>query len=151
MARRHGDSTFSSRTRAGTRHAGGFGRARLCRDLRGLCGSTRTLKTHLAVSILACDDARIAALNSEFRGKATPTKVLSWPAEERAAATPPAEMPRLPDPDLDRPAGELGDIALALRRADPRRARTEAGKPFEAFISPIFSSTVCCTCWVSIT
>jgi len=83
---------------------------------------------HLAVSILACDDARIAALNSEFRGKATPTNVLSWPAEERAAATP-GEMPRLPDPDPTGPPEELGDIALALGVLT--REATEAGKPFE--------------------
>ena len=37
------------------------------------------------VAILACDDARIAELNAEFRGKPTPTNVcrpysfLSWP------------------------------------------------------------------------
>jgi probable rRNA maturation factor len=39
-----------------------------------------------AVSILACDDARIAGLNADFRGKPVPTNVLSWPSEERAAA-----------------------------------------------------------------
>ena len=38
-----------------------------------------------AVSLLACDDARIAGLNAEFRGKPAPTNVLSWPSEERAA------------------------------------------------------------------
>ena len=32
------------------------------------------------IGLLACDDARIAALNAEFRGKAAPTNVLSWPA-----------------------------------------------------------------------
>jgi probable rRNA maturation factor len=38
-----------------------------------------------AVSILACDDARIAGLNADFRGKPVPTNVLSWPSEDRAA------------------------------------------------------------------
>jgi len=48
--------------------------------------------THLAidpelaeVSILACDDARIAELNADFRGKPQPTNVLGWPADERGA------------------------------------------------------------------
>ena len=60
-----------------------------------------------ALSILACDDARIATLNTEFRGKPTPTNVLSWPSEDRA-----------PDvageaPDLTDLPEELGDLALA--------------------------------------
>lgn len=85
----------------------------------------------IAVSILACDDTRIAALNAEFRGKPTPTNVLSWPSEDRAADGPGA-MPDLSDLagpiDAEMPA-ELGDIALALgvltREADA------AGKPFD--------------------
>lgn len=35
------------------------------------------------MTLLACDDTRIAALNEDFRGKARATNVLSWPAEER--------------------------------------------------------------------
>jgi probable rRNA maturation factor len=58
------------------------------------------------IGLLACDDARIAALNADFRGKPKPTNVLSWPAFEGGA---PEEPPGL--------AGEgplfLGDIALA--------------------------------------
>ena len=38
------------------------------------------------VGLLAGDDARIAALNGEFRGKAAPTNVLSWPAFAGAGA-----------------------------------------------------------------
>ncbi len=37
------------------------------------------------ISLLACDDTRIATLNAEFRGKPAPTNVLSWPSEDRAA------------------------------------------------------------------
>ena len=37
------------------------------------------------ISLLACDDARIAVLNAEFRGKPAATNVLSWPSEDRAA------------------------------------------------------------------
>ncbi len=35
------------------------------------------------IAVLACDDARIAELNAEFREKPTPPNVLSWPSEER--------------------------------------------------------------------
>ena len=79
-----------------------------------------------AVSILACDDARIAALNADFRGKPVPTNVLSWPSEERAAATP-GEMPHLPPPNPVGPPMELGDIALAFETC--AREAAEADKP----------------------
>jgi len=69
------------------------------------------------IAILACDDARIAALNADFRGRPQPTNVLSWPSEDRAADTPGA-IPPPPDPDEP----ELGDIAIAygtcLREAE---------------------------------
>ncbi len=61
------------------------------------------------ISVLACDDARIAALNADFRGRPQPTNVLSWPSRVRAAATPGAH-PDLPSPG---PQSELGDIAIA--------------------------------------
>ncbi len=61
------------------------------------------------ISVLGCDDARIAALNTDFRGKPTATNVLSWPSAERASMAP-GEMPVLPSPGPD---AELGDIAIA--------------------------------------
>lgn len=61
------------------------------------------------ISVLACDDARIAALNADFRGKPQPTNVLSWPSRECAAAAP-GTQPELPAPGHD---SELGDIAIA--------------------------------------
>nr|WP_281493302.1 rRNA maturation RNase YbeY [Yoonia sp. F2084L] len=61
------------------------------------------------VSVLACNDARIAVLNEDFRGKPQPTNVLSWPSQERAAAMD-GEMPLPPQPGADT---ELGDIAIA--------------------------------------
>ena len=61
------------------------------------------------VSLLACDDARIIALNADFRAKPTATNVLSWPSAERAAAID-GEMPAPPVPGRD---AELGDIAIA--------------------------------------
>jgi probable rRNA maturation factor len=47
------------------------------------------------VALLACSDARIAGLNADFRGKPSPTNVLSWP-------------------DFDGPAPAPGDRALFL-------------------------------------
>lgn len=61
------------------------------------------------ISILACDDARIMALNSEFRDKTTATNVLSWPSAARGA-TYPGVRPAPPEPGLD---SELGDIAIS--------------------------------------
>ena len=63
------------------------------------------------VSLLGCDDARIAGLNADFRGKPAPTNVLSWPSEARAAPVPGA-MPA-PPTSADAAPVELGDIALA--------------------------------------
>ncbi|MGP1355903.1 rRNA maturation RNase YbeY [Roseicyclus sp.] len=85
-----------------------------------------------AVSILACGDARIAELNAEFRGKPTPTNVLSWPSEERAAEAP-GEMPDLPEAAPGGPSEELGDIALALGVIS--REAEEAGRPFEQHLA----------------
>ncbi len=78
------------------------------------------------ISLLACDDARIAELNADFRGKPTPTNVLSWPSEERGASEP-GGMP-LPPVDL-----ELGDIAIAWETC-VREAKT-AGTPFADHVS----------------
>lgn len=73
-------------------------------------------------TVMACDDARIASLNAEFRGKPTPTNVLSWPSAERGAAND-GDTPRPPDPTEP----ELGDIAIAYETC---AAEAEAmGKP----------------------
>ena len=61
------------------------------------------------ISVLACDDQRIAALNADFRNKATPTNVLSWPAMDRGVAVD-GEMPLTRQPGID---AELGDIAIS--------------------------------------
>jgi probable rRNA maturation factor len=75
------------------------------------------------VSVLACDDVRIAALNADFRGKAKATNVLSWPSDERAAAID-GEMPVPPQLGPDT---ELGDIAIAYDTC--AREAQDAGKP----------------------
>jgi len=77
------------------------------------------------VSLLGCDDARIADLNADFRGKPTPTNVLSWPSEERAAMSP-GSRPLPPEPGPDG-LTELGDIAIAYDTCAAEAAA--AGKP----------------------
>jgi probable rRNA maturation factor len=63
------------------------------------------------ICVMGCDDARIAELNTEFRDKATPTNVLSWPSEDLAAEEDGA-APFAPDSE-DPMGGELGDIAIS--------------------------------------
>jgi probable rRNA maturation factor len=103
--------------------------------------STRAITqalTHLSLapdttelSLLACDDARIATLNADFRDKPTPTNVLSWPSEERAAQGPGA----MPPPANPGPDGliELGDIAISY---DTCTAEAQAaGKEIEHHVT----------------
>ena len=80
------------------------------------------------ISLLACDDARISALNADFRGKPAPTNVLSWPSDDRAAGID-GETPLAPDP-LD---PELGDIAIAWDTC-AAEAR-DAAKPLEQHVT----------------
>ncbi len=74
------------------------------------------------ISLMACDDARIATLNADFRGKPQPTNVLSWPSVERGVAAA-GETPLTPDPTEP----ELGDIAIAYDTCAAEAAA--AGKP----------------------
>lgn len=78
------------------------------------------------ISLLACDDARIAVLNGDFRDKPVATNVLSWPSEDRAAAQP-GEAP-LPPTDP-----ELGDIAIAYDTC--QREADAQGKQFPAHVT----------------
>ena len=63
------------------------------------------------ITVLGCDDARIADLNAEFREKPKPTNVLSWPAQELAAAQE-GGQPAPPEVDFMGDAA-LGDIAIS--------------------------------------
>lgn len=81
--------------------------------------------TAAEISLLACDDARIAVLNADFRGKPAPTNVLSWPSEERGADVPGGDP--LPPDDL-----ELGDIAIAYETC--AREAAQAGKELESHV-----------------
>lgn len=76
--------------------------------------------------VMGCDDAHIATLNADFRGKPTPTNVLSWPSEERAADYA-GEVPELPEPGPADDPESLGDIAIAWETCAAEAAA--AGKP----------------------
>lgn len=83
------------------------------------------------ISLMGCDDARIAVLNADFRGKPQPTNVLSWPADDRAAEED-GGVPEAPEGDPDMPE-ELGDIAIAWETCE-REAR-EQNKPLRDHVT----------------
>ena len=67
------------------------------------------------LSILACDDARIALLNADFRGKQAPTNVLSWPGFDLSPAVA-GDKPDLPPAaTYGDPFVNIGDIAIAYQ------------------------------------
>ena len=76
--------------------------------------------------VMGCDDARIATLNAQFRGKPTPTNVLSWPAEDLSPDAP-GEEPYLPGEGDPKDPLTLGDIALSYETC--AREAAEAEKP----------------------
>lgn len=82
------------------------------------------------IDLLACDDLRIATLNTEFRGKPTPTNVLSWPTEDLSAEDAGAN-PSLPQSIH----GEmtLGDIAISYDTC--LAEATAQGKPLTAHVT----------------
>lgn len=105
-------------------------------------GAARAVLTELGyeargfeISLLACDDARIAMLNADFRGKPAPTNVLSWPAEDRAPSAD-GVRPRLPQTGArgmgDMPQ-ELGDIAIAFETC--AREAQDQGKTMEDHVT----------------
>lgn len=74
-----------------------------------------------SLCVMGCDDARIAVLNADFRGKPRPTNVLSWPSEERAAEFV-GELPELPAPGPADDPLHLGDIAIAYETCEREAA-----------------------------
>lgn len=88
------------------------------------------------ISLLACNDPRIAELNTEFRDKGAATNVLSWPSEERGVDEA-GTRPDLPivDPEMAAAgyADELGDIAISYDTC-AQEAEKE-GKPFEHHVT----------------
>jgi probable rRNA maturation factor len=85
-----------------------------------------------SLCIMGCDDARIATLNADFRGKAAPTNVLSWPSAERGAARA-GDMPEMPKAGPADNPDHLGDIALAYDTCHAEALA--ADKPAPAHIS----------------
>ncbi len=81
--------------------------------------------TSAELSLLACDDARIAALNADFRDKPIATNVLSWPEEDLSPDLA-GDAPRAPTSDPGGAFG-LGDIAIAYDTC--AREAAEQGKP----------------------
>jgi probable rRNA maturation factor len=93
---------------------------------RAVLGASGLPVEGFSISLMGCDDDRIAALNADFRGKPQPTNVLSWPSEERGAQDL-GEAPTPPEPG-DAAAPEfLGDIAIAWETC--AREAAEHGKP----------------------
>lgn len=82
--------------------------------------------TGFSISLMGCDDARIATLNADFRGKPAPTNVLSWPSEAREAEFV-GEAPELPKAGAADDPESLGDIAIAWETC--AREAEEQGKP----------------------
>jgi probable rRNA maturation factor len=78
------------------------------------------------LAVMGCDDARIATLNAEFRGKETPTNVLSWPAWDLAADDD-GGAPDAPEQGSAEDPESLGDIAIAYDTC--AREAEAAGKP----------------------
>lgn len=77
------------------------------------------------IAVLGCDDARIAVLNADFRGKPQPTNVLSWPDEDLSPDEEGGDPFPPEDGDPDDPH-HLGDIALAFDTC--AREAAEQGK-----------------------
>ena len=92
---------------------------------QSVCAHLQLDPDPVEITVLACDDARITELNSEFREKPSATNVLSWPAEELAPEHPGAQ-PQAPTPDITG-AMALGDIAISYDTC-LKEAET-AGKP----------------------
>ncbi|MGB7243485.1 MAG: rRNA maturation RNase YbeY [Sulfitobacter sp.] len=83
------------------------------------------------ISVLACDDDRIAVLNGEFRDKSAATNVLSWP-EVDLSAEKAGDAPQGPEPD---PTGaiSLGDIAISFDTC--AREAAAAGRPMDGHVT----------------
>lgn len=79
----------------------------LAKCAAGVVANRCALPDQAEAVVLACSDARIAELNTQFRGLAKSTNVLSWPSEERGPVNPGQEPRAANEP-------ELGDIAVAF-------------------------------------
>lgn len=87
----------------------------------------------LQVVVLGCDDPRIADLNRQFRGRAVPTNVLSWPFHD-FASRPAGDDPEAP------PSPELGDVAISYDTC--AREAEQQGKPFADHVTHLLVHAV---------
>ncbi len=101
--------------------------------------SARAVLRHVAledaafeIAVLGCDDARIAVLNADFRGKPTATNVLSWPSEDLSADEP-GGAPETALPDSEDEPHHLGDLALAYDTC--AREAADQFKRFDAHVT----------------
>lgn len=90
------------------------------------------------IALLACNDARIATLNTEFRAKPTPTNVLSWPDQDLAAEDD-GGAPYLPEAEPHAPEDPLflGDIAISYDIC--AREAADQGKPMAEHITHLIA------------
>lgn len=91
------------------------------------------------IVLLACDDARIAVLNADFRDKALPTNVLSWPEWDLSAETE-GDAPDPPEAGAPDDREPLGNIALAYDTC--AREAAEQGKSFDAHVTHLIVHSV---------
>ncbi|WP_438992082.1 rRNA maturation RNase YbeY [Lentibacter sp.] len=90
------------------------------------------------IALLACDDSRIAALNTAFRAKPAPTNVLSWPDQDLAAEDDgAAPSPPGADPHASDGALFLGDIAISYDTC--AREAAEHAKPLSDHITHLIA------------
>ena len=90
------------------------------------------------IVVMGCDDSRIAALNTEFRGKPVATNVLSWPSEDRAAEAA-GGMPLRPEGQAD-DREDLGDIAISYETC--AREAAEQGKSMDDHVTHLIVHAV---------
>lgn len=84
---------------------------------RAAAAAARPALPPVEISVVLADDAFVAGLNADYRGKAGPTNVLSFPAVALGPATP---VPAGPGG-----ATALGDVVLAFETT--RREAADAG------------------------
>ena len=90
--------------------------SRLRKDAARLLAAIGLKRSEL--SIIIVDDATIRGLNREFRGKDSPTDVLSFSQVEEIGAAPP-DLHKL----VDRPGLMLGDVVISIDTALKQASR----------------------------
>lgn len=75
------------------------------------------------LSVLLCDDELIAELNEQYRGKPTPTDVLSFPLEGEPIAAEGGPAPTAPEAG----AMMLGDVVISIPTASRQAPKGRGG------------------------